>query len=208
MMGLAGLMLGTKLANMGTHFSDLSKSIVAATFFTSVLLYPVRRSRIRLIKRTYFRQKVHDLVLFLSGFMFMVYAGNYYSRQINSLTNLAGKQDYLELQVYVQLEKDQLHDPTVFLQYANLEQDEPAKPPKDGWSNGQKVFLTILTFMASIGLGYGVAALSCELSCSGLNGLAIIVAILGAALIAFLFYISMKAIFSPKHKRPKSLSPA
>jgi hypothetical protein len=53
-----------------------------------------------------------------------------------------------------------------------------------------------------------LAVLSCELSCSGLNGLAVIVAILGAALIAFLFYISMKAIFNPKHKRTKSLSPA
>jgi hypothetical protein len=38
--------------------------------------------------------------------------------------------------------------------------------------------------------------------------LAIMVAILGAALIAFLLYFSMKAIFNPKHKRTKSLSPA
>jgi hypothetical protein len=208
MTGLAGLMLGTKLAYMGTHLSDLSKSIVAATFFTSVLLYPVRKSRIRLIKRTYFKQKTHDLVLFFSGFMFMVYAGNYYAGQINSLTNIGGKQDYLELREYVQLEKKPMQNPPVFLQQTNQEQDKPATPPKEGWSAGLKVLLTILTFGAAIGFGYGVAALSCELSCSGLNGLAVIVAILGAALIAFLFYISMKAIFNPKHKRTKSLSPA
>ncbi len=202
---MAGLILGTKLANMGTHFSDLSKSIVAATFFTSVLLYPVRKSRIRLLKRTYFRQKTHDLVLFFSGFMFMVYAGNSYSKQINSLTNLAGKPDYMDQQEYVQLEKDQPHNPTVFLQNANQAQDKPATPPKDGWNVGLKVFFTVL---AAVLLGFGVAALSCELSCSGLNGLAIIVAILGAALIAFFLYFSMKAIFNPKHKRTKSLSPA
>ncbi len=183
MTGMVGLILGTKLANVGTHFSDLSKSIVAATFFTSVLLYPVRKSRISLIKRTYFRQKTHDLVLFLSGFMFMVYAGNYYSRQINSLINLAGKADYIELQENVQLEKAQQQNPQVFLQQANQPQDKPAKPPKDGWSKGEKVFLTILILVQLSGLGYGVAALSCELSCSGLNGLAVIMAIVGAALI-------------------------
>jgi hypothetical protein len=205
MTGMAGLILGTKLANMGTHFSDLSKSIVAATFFTSVLLYPVRKSRIRLIKRTYFRQKTHDLVLFLSGLMLMVFAGNYYSLQINSLANLAGKQDYIEVQEYVPLEKDQPHDPMVILQQANQVQDKPATPPKDGWIVGLKVFFTIV---ASVAIGFGVAALSCELSCSGLNGLAVIVAILGAAGIAFLLYFSMKAIFNPKHKRTKSLSPA
>ncbi len=183
MTGFAGLMLGAKLDYMGTHFSGLSKSIVAAAFFASVLLYPVRKSRIRLIRRTYFRQKTHDLVLFLSGFMFMVYAGNFYAEQINSLTNIAGKQDNKELQEYVQLEKNPLQNPPVFLHLANKEQDKPATPPKDGWSNGEKVLLTILTFLAAMGLGYGVAVLSCELSCSGLNGLAVITAIGGAALI-------------------------
>ncbi len=205
MTGMAGLIIGMKLAYMGNHFSDLSKSIVAATFLTSVLLYPVRKSRIRLLKRTYFRQKIHDLVLFFSGLMFMVYAGNSYSKQINSLTNLGGKQEFRDQQEYVQLEKDQPHDPTVFLQNANLEQDKPATPPKDRWNVGLKAFFTVL---AAVLLGFGVAALSCELSCSGLNGLAIIVAILGAALIAFFLYFSMKAIFNPKHKRTKSLSPA
>ncbi len=136
MTGMAGLMLGTKLAYMGTHFSDLSKSIVVATFFTSVLLYPVRKSRIRLIKRTYFRQKTHDLVLFFSGFLFMVYAGNYYSMQINSLTNIVDKQDYIDRQEYVQLEKDQPHNPTVFLQNANLAQDKPATPQRMEGTSG------------------------------------------------------------------------
>jgi len=208
MTGFAGLILGTKMAYMGTQFSDLSKGIVAATFFTSLLLYPVRKSRIKFIRRTYFRQKKHDLVLFLSGFMFMVYAGNYYSGQINSLTHIADKQDYIQQQEYVQMENDQLQNPPVFLQRVSQEQDKPAAPPKDGWSIGLKVFLIILTFGVSAGLGYGVAVLSCELSCSGLNGLAVIVAIGGAALIAALIYISMKAIFNPKHKRTKSLAPA
>jgi len=205
MTGTAGLILGSKLAYMGTHFTDFSRTVVAAIFFTSVVLYPVRKSRIRLIKRTYFRQKTHDLVLFFSGFLFMIYAGNSYSKQINSLTNLAENRNYMDQQEYVQLEKGILHDPTVFLQNANLEQDKPAKTSKYGWEVGLKVFFTIL---ASVLLGFGVAALSCELSCSGLNGLAVIVAILGAGLIALLLYFSMKAIFNPKHRQSKSLSPA
>ena len=172
MTGMAGLILGIKLADTGTHFSDLSKGIIGVTFLTSVLLYPVRKSRINLLKRTYFKQKIHDLVLFITGFVFMVYAGNHYSRQISSLTNIAGKQQYLE-QEYYQLEKDQSRNPQEFFYHANHTQDMPAQPPEKGWSKGEKVLLTILTFMAATGLGYGVAVLSCELSCSGLNGLAV-----------------------------------
>jgi hypothetical protein len=208
MTGMAGLFLGTKLANMGTQFSGLSKGIVAATFFASLIFYPVRKSRLRLFKRTYFRQKIHDVVLFLSGFLFMVYAGFHYSGQINSLTHTAGKQNCLQEHENVFLEEYPPQNPPAFLQQANQEPDKSSAPPKDGWSTGQKVFLTILTFMASIGLGYGVAVLSCELSCSGLNGLAVIVAILGVALIAALIYFSMKAIFNPKHKQTKSPAPA
>jgi len=53
-------------------------------------------------------------------------------------------------------------------------------------SNGEKVALVILTVLLGVALLFGVAALSCSISCSGSGALAALVAIFGVVGIIFL----------------------
>ena len=70
-------------------------------------------------------------------------------------------------------------------------------------ATGEQVIFTILTILAALLLLGLVAALSCSLSCSGAEGAAALVAILGVGLVVFLTIIALKAIF--KEKSPKKV---
>ena len=121
----------------------------------------------------------------------MVWIGNHFSRQtVNpaSLRNTAGYQ--------------------VLYTYETQLQDEPANPEKKGLSAGAKVLLTILTIAGFCAAAYGIAAASCGLACSGLNVLAVLVAVVGGALAIGLAYLALKAIYNPKNRRIPKPAPA
>ncbi len=65
-------------------------------------------------------------------------------------------------------------------------------------STGVKVLLITLSVIVAVGLLYGLAALSCSISCGGSEALAIIVAALGTALIIFLLIWVIKSITKPR----------
>ena len=67
-----------------------------------------------------------------------------------------------------------------------------------------KVFLIILTIAAAVGLAYLLAGLACSLSCSGAEGLALLVAIVGLTGIIIGSIALIRAILRmPKKKRPE-----
>jgi hypothetical protein len=67
-----------------------------------------------------------------------------------------------------------------------------------------KIFLTILTLAAAVGVGFLIAGLACSLSCSGLGGLAVLVAVFGLGGIIFGSVKMIKAIskISGKNQAP------
>ncbi len=206
--GFAGLILGTEMSHRGMQCSDASRNMLIATFLASALLYPVRKSPVRILKRTYFRQKIHDLLLFISGFLLMVWVGNHFSRQTDypaSLRNTAGT---MQQPGYDAFSTFLTPGHQVLYTYEAQLQDEPASPEKKGLSTGAKVLLTVLTIVAFCAAAYGIAAASCGLACSGLNGLAIIVAVAGGLLIIALSYWALKAIYNPKNRRIPKPAPA
>ena len=75
-------------------------------------------------------------------------------------------------------------------------------------SEGTKVLLIILSIVVAIGLLFLVAALACNLSCSGSDAVAVIVGIGGLALIIFLLIIAIRAITGKKKKGKHNTMPA
>jgi pilus assembly protein TadC len=67
-------------------------------------------------------------------------------------------------------------------------------------SDGGKIGLIILCALLALVLAYGVAALSCSLSCSGSEGAAVFVAILGLAGIALLTFFLIRGIVRKSRK--------
>jgi len=73
----------------------------------------------------------------------------------------------------------------------------------DDMATGAKVGLIILSVLVALGLLYLVAALACNLSCSGSAGAATAVMIGGAGLTVFLLIIVIRGILGRK-KKPKN----
>ena len=195
--GFAGLCLGIELSKGGTQLSGFSRDILITTFLATALLYPVRKSHFKFLKRTYFRQKIHDLLLFLTGFMLMVWIGNFISgREIQGSVSEISPNHLNQLII---IQKNEIHpsgDRALYQQA--LIQDEPEASPKKGLSRGAKIILTILACFGFCAAGFGVIAASCGLACSGLNALAYIVAIVGGFSVIALFYWALKSIYKPK----------
>ena len=65
-------------------------------------------------------------------------------------------------------------------------------------SEGDKAGLTILAIIAALGLAFLVGALACNLSCSGSDGAAIAVAVIGLGAIVWLLVVVLKSINKKK----------
>lgn len=74
-----------------------------------------------------------------------------------------------------------------------------AKLRKDDDTAG-KIALTLVAIIGAVGLLYIIAALACNLSCSGSEGAAILVSLLGLIGVIFLLVIVIQKIY---HKKPK-----
>jgi hypothetical protein len=199
-LGIGGVFLGEKLAGNGVHFSDLSGDLLLAVFLTSALLYPVRYSSIKLLKHSFFKQKVFDMALALSGFILMINAGNTNPGLTASFTNMINLKSNEQQNVNMSNAPNKVQKQLVFYQDEKQLQDEQAIPQKKGMSLALKILLTVLTVMAGLGLGYLLVFAACGLACNGMEALAYLVGIGGGILLILLAVLAIKSIWHPKHR--------
>ena len=204
--GTAGIILGKKLAESATSFSDISKNLTVAIFLTTALLYPVRKAPGKLFKHTYLRQKTHDLALFLTGFILMVNVGNHYSKLMPSFASIFDAKNLSKQNELPAVNTIQSPTQLMFYQSESQIQKELPVPHHKGSGIGVKILLTVLALAAACGLGYGLAVLSCSIACSGSEGFAALVGIVGGITIIGLLIWALKSIFKPKPKRISSVS--
>jgi hypothetical protein len=184
------LALGHQFSIDGHVISEAVKYIAISTAATAVCIYPLASSS------NYLRRKTHDVVLYTSGAAMMLYAGNHYdvTHQQNPSHAIYSFASNTETSGWHVVEK-QITTPKI------KKQEEPKK--KAPSNKGGLVFLAILAFVA---LGYGIAALSCSLSCSGHEAMAGLVGIGGLIGLIVGFVAVIRAIFgkSGKKKKPKA----
>ena len=204
-LGSSAFILGEKLADGGTYLPDLSKYLLMAVFFTSALLYPVRKSQSIVFRYSYLRQKAHDLATILSACMLMVYVGNHPSNQTFSLTGRTNSEGHNQYNIAPVNKSQSLYHPA-FYQENVKPQDDSAVPQKKELTKAEKIAFTILSVLGFLLLAFGLVLLSCSIYCNGLEALAFVVGIgLGALLITSLVLV-LRAIHRPKHK--KKVEPA
>ncbi len=204
-LGTTGVLLGEKFADNGIHFSVLSRDLLLGAFLASSLLYPVKHTSIKLFKHSYLRQKAFDLALAISGFMLMVNAGNDPVLRA-SLTNMANFKSHEQQNVKMLNDQNQVPKQLLYYQNDKQVQDEQPASPYNEPSRGKKIFLTVLAVLATLVLGWLVAAAACGLSCNGMVGLAYVAGIGGAGLVVAFAIWAIKSIWHPKPK--KRIKPA
>ena len=200
-LGATGIILGERLADNGVHFSDLSGDLLLAAFLTSASLYPVRNSSLKLFRHSYFRQKVFDMALALSGFLLMVSAGNNNPGITASFTGMKNLNRNVQENVNISNFSNPDQKQIQYNQNVGQLQDEQVFPQKPEMSKGMKILLTVLTILAGLGLGYLLLLAACGIACNGMEGLAYLVGIGGGILLIVLAVLVIKSIWHPNHKR-------
>jgi hypothetical protein len=213
-----GILIGVLLRELEFTFSVTALVSFVCLFLAGLFVYPSKDQKVKLSRRAFYvKQKSCDFILVSSSFLMVVFLANRPEKLfINSATMRAAVSSVLSRPIG----KDSVVKP-----YKTLNEFSASMKDQDGktlkWkerkkllkeqvreirrsndlSDGAKALLIILSILAALGLLYLVAALSCNLSCSGADAAAIIVGIGGAALVIFLFIIAMRAITGKKKKQ-------
>ena len=198
-LGTAGFMLGVKLADNGVHFSALSWDLSLGSFLFSSLLYPAKNTSFNLFKHTYLRQKAFDLALAISGFMLMVNTGNDTGTR-SSFGKMVNFNGYERQTVNITDNQNPVPTQLLYHQSDKQLQDKQTVVPKKERSNADNIILTTLAVLATLVLGFIVAAAACSLSCNGMGGLAALTGIGGGALVLVLAIWAIKSIWHPKQR--------
>lgn len=189
---------------------------IALLFFTGVIIYPPLEKKHQ-YRHFYIARKTADGILAFSTFLMMIWVANNietfrfatneaYAATIHPVKREA-KQPLLKTifslknPLFKLLPKVDVNSKVFKKLKANIHTIRQAY--KDT-SKGGKIALIILSILVATGLLMLLAGLSCNISCSGSDGLAILVAVLGTALIIFLFVKVLQAINrGPRKPKPE-----
>ena len=191
---LLGLFLGDLLFSADIVLTILFIYLPIGLLFTGLLIYP-SKERKSSYKNFYGQQKTADLLLAVSTFLFIVYGGNSLNKA--SYTSFSGAYaTSLSIPSNQLVNTNSSLDPKEEISEKPLSKKELKKKLRSKWkefrkhykesTKGEKTALIILSVIIAAGLLLLLAGLSCEISCSGSEGLAIAVGILGTGLIIFL----------------------
>ncbi|MFT5725437.1 MAG: hypothetical protein ACI9JN_002562 [Bacteroidia bacterium] len=172
LLGLLGLQLGAMAADVGQVISTKTVAILSIVLALNILAYPKKKSNVKLFRPSLLRRKIQDLVFGTIALALLTSFGNISSQKSNSdsvgarITNVVTiDTNVVQNSDKVEVEKQKTED--VIL----------------------NILLTILGVVLLAGLLYLTAILSCSLSCSGQESMAILVLIMGIGIgvIGFVF---------------------
>ena len=194
---LLGLFLGDLLFSANIVLTTLFIYLPIGLLFAGALMYPSKEKK-HSYKNFYRQQKTADLVLAVSTFLFIVYGGNLLNK--TSYTSFTGayattfsipSSQSVNTPASIHPKED-----AKATSKKPFSKKELKKKLKNKWkefrknykesTKGEKTALIILSVIIAAGLLLLLAGLSCEISCSGSEGAAIAVGLLGTGLIIFL----------------------
>jgi hypothetical protein len=206
-MNALGIITGLLFSDLNITFSTWFILLSILVFGVTWLKYPVKRQ-----SNTYVIRKTSDALLIGTTFLMFMYFGNRQITPISSsifsasaVTSSSLPKDstksYKSLEEFKRSLQGENGKPLKWKERKKLLKQQIKAIKKDKTiSDGGKVGLIILCALLALVLAYGVAALSCSLSCSGSEGAAVVVAILGLAGVALLTFFLIRAIVRKSRK--------
>ena len=206
-----GLFLGDALAVTKFILPSLWVYAIAFIFIVAFVTYPSKKEKSK-CKNFYSNRKNSDLLLLSTTFLLIISYGNHYELQRNqspfhfTYANASEiKENGLpanESSIVLSTKKN----PSLIKQWKKKLKDNIRTIRKEykEASPGEKAALIVLTLIVALALLFLVLNLSCSLSCSGSDGAALVVGLLGTALIVFLSVRVIKRINRGKPKKTTS----
>ena len=167
------------------HISMGFINLMVSAFFIAFLLYPIRGHKEGMYKYSYTRRVRHDFMLVMSSTCVLVAGVNNFAFQpLQSLPNQVPVQLMITTGIieevapikrgFVKSAFNQIKEYRTELKQ-QLKSMKAERRMNEGNKSGAKAVLILLTLVFAVGLFIGVASLSCNLSCSGHEGLATVV---------------------------------
>ena len=217
---LSGLFLGFLTYVQDYKLASWLLPLLGSLFFIAYFLYPNRQEVKGWFKYSYLRQKVLDFTLVITHFLILAIGFNHFafSPSFNtSPTSYQARSTSYEARLVVldvkpQVEKKNKKKRRSQLRKTfkkmkkkiktELKQMKRAMKKKGNKKEARliQILLLLLTLGVAVALGALIAGLACQLSCSGQEGLATAVLILGWTSIVLLSIIVIKNIFQKKTK--------
>jgi len=217
LLNITGMIIGLLLTDLNILFHPVTFYIFVILFFAALGLYPDKATKGTLFSNRafYIRQKTCDLVLAGSAFLMivcisnskMIFETNYTpvnaaTRTTSAIIKDSTLRPYKSVAAFSASMKDENGKLLKWKERKKLlkEQLKGIKSAQD-MSNGGKAALIVLCSLVALGLLMLVLAWSCDLSCSGSDGAAILVGVGGTVAIVFLLILATRLIYGRKKKR-------
>lgn len=204
--GISSLWLGSNLYEEGIRVPEYVRLTGMGLLTGSAIFYPTKFHANGFPAFSYMSRKLHDVGLLTAGAILTVYAGNHYAivvqeenpaQLVSAVTAPAGNVASVRfIKSKISLVKKEFKE-----RLKTYLQD-----PKKERTRGEKIGLTIIAVLGFIILTVGVAALSCNIACSGNEAAAVAVAVAGAGLIAWGLTAAIRGIYNyPKKEKKTSI---
>ena len=195
-----GLLAGLFLFFNDWQHASYTLFLLMTSFTLLVIFYPERGRKTGPFKHSYRSQKAFDFgLVFFTFLMISVGSNNWLAKKFGTVaissptaTFIVNKQKKpSKRQLKKQIRKELRALKKVFKKQRN----------KKG-TKVVRILLTLLLFGAAVGIGFLTAIASCSFSCSGNNGMAVLVVLGGVAAIVLLLSFSLPKLW-PKNKKNK-----
>ena len=194
LLNVLGWLTGGLFHDSGILLTETALFVTITIYLAGAVFYPAKRGKAKWSCHAFFvRQKTCDLFLISATFGLVVYAGNRTSELPTSAPLAAAVSNAFVLPEDSVKKHKSVEEFALAVKDANgklwpwkerkklLKQQVYELKKAPAMTNGERTFLTILFVLLAIGLELGIMALSCSLSCSGAEGLAVLVGVGGTA---------------------------
>lgn len=199
-------LVGNELYNSGVAIPDFVNISGFAVLATAFALYPSKYFPSVSPAFGFLERKFCDASIFAAAAIVMLYAGNHFDVKLH-------RADPVQTVVYAPSPSNETGGVYKKISVVKKEFKQKLKTflqdrPKEK-TRGAKTALTILAVLAAIVLTYGVASLSCSISCSGSEVAAVFVFFGGVTLIVWGLVATIRSIHNrPTKKRATLVKPA
>jgi len=208
------ILLGLILTNLGISIPGYIFLTACLIFSIGLIIYPLKAEKGFKYNKTQFyqRQKLADLMLAGATFIMVLQLGNsYFSSEMNPVQrdwSITAEASYVKIISPEKVAPTVEHHSEKKVKNSSISRKEKRSSLRSSvekmqsqinkHSEGGKAGLGILLIIGSLGLLFLVVVLACNLSCSGAEGAAVMVGILGGAAIIFLLLKAFKMMGKKK----------
>lgn len=212
---IIAVFLSFMFRDFGISLGSTIQWVLISVYLIALFMYPSKNQKVTGYdkRQFYIRQKTCDLLLISATFMLIVQQGNQalIFQNIPLLNSFSTKtQAAVPVRISNSMkDSSELSNPDINKKNSpNVLKKDLRKRLKTqlselvrangNYTQGEKLGLTILAILGAAALLFLIAMLACNLSCSGAEGAAILIGVVGVGAVAFLFIKLMHSIYRKK----------